>query len=249
MSLTRTATIGQAAPITQNFKAEIVLEGNMKVLEVNCVGGATQSECAVSRCTLNGNPVCKAGDVIKAGFADGKKRYLVNGEKADDATATALGNVMPCANPASISSDDLLFGTDKPQKVGDSWPVHAAAMADSLAKNAHLTVEAEDVHGSSKLVSVKQVEGDDVLSLEVDATLDGARPTLPPDSVVGKSVMTIHMSTQLPADQTRQPLRRSDKMHAEFHATMPAPNNQKAQLDMNMDEVIESTFGQTKAAP
>jgi hypothetical protein len=246
-NVTRIATVAQNAPIRQDLKTEIVLEGTMKVLEVSSIGAATRSECMVIQCILNGNPICKAGEVIKAEFADGVKRYVVNGVIVDDATAQALATVMPCANPASSLTEDMLFGTDT-QKVGDSWPAHPAAVADSAAED-HLTVNSEKVRGSSKLVSVKQIDGKDVLLLEMDATLEGARPPLPPDSVVGESVMTIRMSDLVPADSTSQPLSKSKTSNAEFHATMPAPNNQKAHLDMGMTEVTESAITQSKAAP
>jgi hypothetical protein len=52
-------------------------------------------------------------------------------------------------------------------------------MAQSLAGHGQLTVKLEDVSRVVKLVSAKRTGEREALTLEMDATLTGARPVLP----------------------------------------------------------------------
>ena len=215
-------------------------------MEVNSLGKASKSNFTISKCVINGKPTFAPGDVITSEFGSGgTPKFTVKGEAVDPETTKTLSIVLDAADPDEKIDDDKAFGTDKPQKPGDSWPINAAAIAEGMGKHG-LTVTPEQVTGSGKLESVDQVDGKAVLSIALDATLNGIKPPLPPTATVDSSVMKIHMAGKQPADETSQPISQSSAMEMKFQASMTGPDNGKIMIEVNMVQSAEKTFGAVK---
>lgn len=239
------AIIPGAPPQTQEKKDEIELVGTVKVLEVDGHGQATKLSCTVDKCVLNDKPLCDKGDVITAEHVASKTEFTVKGEKVDAATEKALSIVIDTADAEQKSDDDTSFGTDQPQKVGGTWPVHGEAIANELTRRG-MAVKAENVKGTGKLAEVKQVDGKDVLTVVVDVTIDGVKPPLPPNVTVESGSLSLHMAGQLPADENAPPLSQTAEMGMKIQATAPGPNNQNITVDVSFSQKADKTFGKAK---
>jgi hypothetical protein len=69
--------------------------------------------------------------------------------------------------------DDEVFGTDKPQAVGASWPLNPEAFAKQSESGSHDPVDPKHVKGATTLVAVRDIPGfGPCLQLELNFTID-----------------------------------------------------------------------------
>jgi len=238
-------TLAGSPPNTQEQKNEIEIEGTITVLAVNVQGNATKVSCIADKCLLNDKPLCNPGDSIVAENLGTKSKYTVKGEVADEPTTKALSIVMDTADPESKTDDDASFGTDQPQKAEGTWPVHPEPIAQELTRRG-LTVKGENVKGTGKLAAVTQVDGNDVLTVVVDISIEGVKPPLPPTATLESCSVTTHMSGELPADAGARPLSQSVSMEMKMRANIAGENNQNVALSTIYAQKAEKTFGPAK---
>jgi hypothetical protein len=146
---------GNARPATdKSFSAE--LEGTETVTAVSKNGRVTGLTFEVKQCTSDGAELMPAGLVVAAENKDGVTVFTINGNKPAPELVEYLNVLIYTARPDEPTTDDE-FGTDRPQKVGDTWK----ANTDQLAKATHLpfVVTGEDFRGEATLVDVSTVDG------------------------------------------------------------------------------------------
>jgi acyl-CoA hydrolase len=100
------------------------------------------------------------------------------------------------------SDFDVLFGTNLPQTLGASWPVHSSLLESEVQQkqNAHFAVQT----GTAHLVNKLDCAGAECLEVKVD--LSGKFSTLPNlgTSRLQSATMNETMVIALPIDQTQQ---------------------------------------------
>jgi hypothetical protein len=141
-------------PIETEFQA--VLDATETVEAVSDNGRPTKLTVKVLRCTKDGNPLLPAGTTITAETVNGHTQINVNGSAATDDQQHVLADLIYTARPDEPTGDEEM-GTDKPQKVGDTWPVNGEALARATHLPFRLT--AEDFKGQGKLAAVDNIDG------------------------------------------------------------------------------------------
>src|SRR5262245_17025144 len=114
----------------QDVRAELVAVE--KVLAVNETGRPTAVEYVVEKfeCeTPAGKHAIESGKVVTGKIDGDEERYELKDGAMPDEVKNAFELV---ATLPSQSSDDVVFGTDKPQAIGASWPVGAEKAVKDL---------------------------------------------------------------------------------------------------------------------
>lgn len=143
--------------------------------------------------------------------------YMVNGERASGPVAKALEITCPPMNSDSEATDQAVFGTSERKKVGDSWPINAAAAAADLAKRG-VPADASNITGQATLAEVINQDGEPLLRITAYVTINGIKPPLPPGVEVQQSEMRADFSGLFPADVTKRPVQESMALNLAFSA-------------------------------
>ena len=162
---------GQAQPgQTTKFAAE--LTGTVKVLAVSeKFGDAIKEEVTVDKLTKDGAELYPTGTVIVADHTGAKVAYTANGKPVEPEQAAVLELLVNVDRADKQVSQDGLMGTPTPQPVGGHWEADAAKMAADM-KDEQIPVSAEHLKATSTLVTVEQVDGKPVETIEVKITAD-----------------------------------------------------------------------------
>lgn len=241
-----TIDAGAGAPKKQESAFTVSLDGTVQVLEVNPSGIATRLSFTVAKCLRDDKPLFDKGTVIVAGNPKGQKLFTINGEPVPADAADALGLILQPHGPGQ-TDDDTVFGTEKPQKVGGTWPITTEAAADRLAKDAGLEVKKEDITGAVKLAAVKQEAGKEALQVEIDMNVANARGGRPDGGQkIDHADYEFHMSGLFPADPKAKLLGQNLAMKAKFHATVQGRDGKEVSLNVSAEQNARMTFGEGK---
>ena len=165
----------------------IHLEGTVEVLEVDEDGEESKIACTVEKCREIGEEKDKellpAGTVVIAQAGEKETSYSLKGKAADalpPETSELLDLVLSLPHRGDPTNDDELFGNDKPQKVGGTWPIQAGSMARSAASSG-IEVKEKDVSGAMTLESVELHDGVECLKVTGQVEMKNITPPAPED--------------------------------------------------------------------
>jgi len=216
-----TAKISSSADITVGGQPQpkdvssmtLELKGVVTVAAINPkTGTATKISCKVEKLTKDGVELYPAGTVIVA-EKDHKFTLQVDGKPADEKTSELLQNVLDVSDPNSSTNDDELTGTDKPQKVGGTWPINSEKVAAQIAAGG-LPVTAEQTRGQGTLVKITRQNNADVMEIHAVATAEGFKKDMGDGSSISDGKLKIETTNILPVDPTRPSLSIENRSHA-----------------------------------
>jgi hypothetical protein len=159
---------GQTKEDKTEFKAD--LEGTETIDAVNDKGSATKVSIKITKCTRDGSELIPAGSTLTAENVGGKTEFKVDGNDPSKEAVEALTEMVDTAKPDAPSDDELL-GTDKPQKVGDSWPVHTDVMAKEFS-DGPIQLTGDQLKGETKLTDVSTIDGKPCETMTTTLTAD-----------------------------------------------------------------------------
>ena len=112
----------------------IVLEAEVENLRVDGQGHVVQKALTIQTATLLGagkpQTLLKAGRVVIAETVDGETKFRLAEGNLSERIAKALSIVVVTKTPGA--DPDEIFGTRRPRRVGESWPINVQAAARSL---------------------------------------------------------------------------------------------------------------------
>lgn len=224
------------------FKSE--LDGQIKVLAVDeKTGQPTKLQCTINKLTNSNQSVLDAGTVVTAEDTSGHTTFTVNGMPADPTVAQVLELFLNTHHPGD-QSDDNVFGTEKEQSVGATWPIDTAAAAADAARH-DIPISKDDVKGEGKLVSVKTVDGKEALEVHADMNVEKLRGDTPNGKIVGGS-MKVHLEGLFPTDKTRQALSMSQSMELHMQMSVPGPGGNQIAVDVDSTRSAKVNFAPAK---
>lgn len=137
------------------------LEGTVEVLEVSKTGEEAKVTCTVTKCvrqTAEGDgELIPAGRVVTATAGADKTTFSLDQGTLSDEARDALDLVLRLSDDDGFTDDDM-YGPGEPKRVGDTWPLHADAVAKG-AEHQHVKIDPADVSGTLKLEGVQTVNG------------------------------------------------------------------------------------------
>jgi hypothetical protein len=195
---------GAAAPV-RDERTVVRMVAVERVLAVNALGSPTTSEYTietfeVERAGAQITPLARGTVVVveRATTPEGSARITVGGAPVAAEIAEALGVVV--SRKVSAISDDEVFGSTTPRRVGERWNINDAVAERELAAAGLGEVQ---LRGQVRAVELVTVGTQPCLVLEASMTgrLSGI-PSLPPSATfVNGSLETTHRGA-LPLDGT-----------------------------------------------
>jgi hypothetical protein len=162
---------------------QVSFQGRAEVIEVDRSGQPFKVAFTVKSLskTANGETV----DLVKPGtiiLADGslERPFSLKDGPVDQAVQDAFAVVYSAHKPNDVSDDDV-FGSRTPRRIGESWPIDAAKGMKSLAENGLIIAEGH-LNGTTSLVGKGKVGSSDCLNLRGEIKADGvSSKDFPPD--------------------------------------------------------------------
>jgi hypothetical protein len=219
-SVTITVNGIEAPAKSDKFKAEC--HGSVKVLAINeKTGSATKIRYQVDKMTKDGDEFYPQGTVIIAEKTGHDTTYDIDGDRPDAEHVAVLEELINISSTTDEYCDDQLIGTDKPQKVGDTWPIDPEKNAKDLSDD-ELMINPAHLKGESKLVEVKPVDGTDAMVISTTMNVDTLKNDLPNGGgSITDGTMKLDLTQTLPVDESKQPLTMSAKMSLEMTVQLP----------------------------
>src|SRR5262249_39020383 len=125
------ATVGSTMVNTNIGDINVELLSDATVLEIRPDGRIAKVSLVIYKCIFRKDDKKKAvprGTLVIASVENGDQVFRVNGQPVDPDTATALSLVL-WLDPQE-KSEDQVFGTSEQKRVGESWAIKAASVAD-----------------------------------------------------------------------------------------------------------------------
>lgn len=228
------------------FSVELVSE--VTVLEVSPVGKSKKELHKVVKCTRTEGSETKTlleeGTELLASAAGMSTTFTVEGAPVSAEAAEALNSVLSLTGDET--TDDEAFGTKEAVKVGDSWPVNSALIAQKFSETQGIAVKVEDVKGAITLRSVGEHAGVNCLDLSGEFTIKVA-PPLPPSLTVEKGEMRTKVSGFFPVDTELQRVEETTEGTMEVVAKgKAAPEAPEMTLVMRMSKSNHARYSQLK---
>jgi hypothetical protein len=188
-------------PSERNTDFKAVLEGTETVEAVNAKGGITKRSIKVTKCTRDDQVLVPPGSTLTAENVDGSTEITIDGNDPTPEALEALAELADTARPDDASDDELL-GTDKPQKVGNSWPIHPDAVA-KVFSSGPLRLNGGQVTGDTRLTDVSGIDGKPSFAVDTTVAVDAPKPDLAEGASfedVRDLKIAIHATVTLPVD-------------------------------------------------
>lgn len=138
-------------------------------------------------------------------------------------------------------TDDAMFGTSKPQKVGASWGINKALMAKSLQKSKTMIL-AKDLQGQATLEGVAKKMGKDCLKIRATLNVKRFEVPLPGGLKMHNSNMTIELFGHFPVNPNDKRVHGTKSMTMSFFASGKTnPRAPAVSMRINMKFFVELT--------
>jgi len=174
-----TTTIAGRATRDPEQATAIELKAVAEILEVDDKGRDLKVKYTIEKCVkVEGDKdeeILSKGKVLTATLGPDRKKtiYTLNDGKVTDEQAEALDLVADLPPPDAALADDL-YGPKGRQKVGASWDINSAAMAEDLKRHDY-QVKPEAVSGTVKLNGLERVDGIQCLQLTGEMKVNRAK--------------------------------------------------------------------------
>ena len=202
----------------ESLEAELTAE--VEVIAISPKGAAQKIRLSGTQITFFSQgrqiDVFPNGMGVTVELVGGKSQYSVGGSPASEAISKAFELVIRLS--PDEPSDDVVFGTDQRQKVGDRWQMNAGAAAASLEPLVGSKISPRDVSGGCEIKEVVTTEGGPTLRIEGEVVIANVKPPLPESFTVRKSRVLAKLSGLLPVDVRKGALQQSSTVDVEIEA-------------------------------
>lgn len=199
------ATTGyRSGQILSSEEFQVSFQATVQVIEVDRKGQPISRAFTVQsfRKTING----ESTDLLKPGtivLTDGSKEDWVSlpDGALDPVTRQAFEVIFSRHKPDDIT-DDEIFGAAIPKKIGDTWPMNAAAAVKNAAESG-LSIPEGHLAGMISLVSKGKVGSIDCLNLRGELKADGVSGgDVPPGATLDEGKLEATFRGCAPMEET-----------------------------------------------
>jgi hypothetical protein len=230
--------------VAKNDRLEIDVEFDVEreVLAVNGAGKSTHDRVKVLKIvgTFNGMPVTqlKSGDIVESKVEAVGNAVLVNGQRAT-AEQAQLTRALPKSAGRSLVREDDAYGPGRKIKVGDEWPINAAAAVKQAADSGVPGLTPDGIKGTVKLLEVTNRDGQPCLKVRGKMEMSGSGmsvPNAPPEVKVTELTGGMTIESEFPVDHTAIVPWSDFEMKMRMAATGDVEKNgRKLRIESNME--------------
>ena len=226
-AISKIVTVAEKKMPPEATSYAVQFEGVGTVKQISASGEPMEVSFQVTKCikTVDGTntELAPKDAVLVAKSVNGHMQYAIGNKMLARDIGEALSLMLDLGSGSN--DDDQIFGTNQPQKVGDSWPINAELAARKL-KSEGIDVPPSAIDGKVTLLGLKSHDGIPCLEIRSNLAVHGAVPDLgevPPGVKLNRAIMKGEISGLLPQDAAMQLPVQSMKMEleAELIATRP----------------------------
>jgi hypothetical protein len=206
VSRTSTAVLnGQEQEESKDFKSfTAACKGTVKILMIDDKAKyPTRIRYEVESLTKDGVSLYPQGTVIIARLSGNEVTFDIDGTQPDVEHTAVIAVLLDLSRPNGVTNEDATNEPYKPQKVGDTWPINASKSTKEFRSEESLQVTPDQLKGQSKLVDVKDLNGQKALVIRSSITADGLKKDLPDGSSISDGKITCEINEVLPVDPTQ----------------------------------------------
>ena len=205
--LTMSANVSGSERTLKPSNVSIHFEAVEHVLAVNGRGEPSKATYTITKCTKREGRheavFLPPGRVLTVEAGKFKSRIQSDAAGLSIQDEINLRAIVSLPSLKDVSLDDA-FGTPKPRRPGDSWPVNAEAMARLISRQG-VAVKKQDVSGSVTLKEVRVLDGVPHLLVQGKAKVAHYTPEtsdLPPGTKLVAGTDDIKFTKLIPAGET-----------------------------------------------
>lgn len=214
------------------------LRGTVKVLAVNeKTGAVTKLQCTVAKLAKDGKEVCPSGAVIAAERSPHQSSAItVNGQPVPPEVRELLGPMLGLGDPAATVSDDEVYGTDRPQTVGEARPIDKQLAERQVIEDARVPVAPGSARGETKIIRVKSAGGVDAMLVRLKLAYDltPAKPARPGTTPIEGGSVSDTFEILLPVDPSKPPISMTDDSRVSALITVPTHGQLTTHMDLQL---------------
>jgi hypothetical protein len=187
-------------------------QGTVKVMAIDEAGVACKIRFEVESLTKGNRKLYPQGTVIIAKRENGETSFEIEGERPDDENAAVLNTLLEdVGRNHGLSNDAEGKAATAPQAVGSTWPLITGKIDDKFGgEDSPITPDLLKAEG--QLVSVKNVDGKDVMVVESKITADGFKKDLEGRGSIRDGKLSVVVTDVLPVDETQPKLSSTTKI-------------------------------------
>ena len=211
IDVSTTADMGDGPKEIGSVKMKVKLNSIAQVMKVDEHGRPTAMAHTIKECIMirGGRPsmIVPPGDTLVARQRSGKMTFFAKKRRFNMLQQMALEAVAEL--DIYGATEDELFGSSRPRRVGEHWPINAEALAAELGRLAHRKSRAEDIRGTTSLVRVQGFNDQPCQMIGITIDARGVIPgidQLPPSARLKSSRMQVQHFKMLPMDESKHGL-------------------------------------------
>ena len=198
----------------EKSKSKVSIIADVSVLKVNKRGRPIAVACVIKSMEVERDgktsPSLAKDSLVEITVVDKRQVCKIKGSEIPPAVAKPLNSVIRLAK--FDSTDEDVFGTDKPRKVGEKWNVDKKRMIADMATTG-LQLSPTNIEGSAKLLRTITVDGRECVLVETQFKLNKlTTPKLPPSLKIKSADMKVVSQTTLPIDNVTPIVASDDTM-------------------------------------
>jgi hypothetical protein len=201
-------TAGATTAEKRDLEFQGELSGRVDIVGVDKKGNDTVFSVTVTKFTMGADKkeLVASGKIIDVARSSREVNFsLRGGGTLSDEAKFALSQVYQELNSSDVS-DDEVFGSKTPRKVGESWPLNSEAAAKQAA-GAGIDADPKQLTGETKLEAVETVRGVQAVRLDTKVNMAKARPSNPPPTIkIQDSDLKMEVITVFSTEGTLPPL-------------------------------------------
>lgn len=205
---------------TEAFTA--ACQGTVKVLRVDEKTGVTiKIRFQVDSLTKSNRTLYPQGTVIIAERTGAETNFEIEGERPDEEHAAVLNALLgDVGRNHGLTNEAEGKGATQPQAVGSMWPLSTDKILEQFSRE-DLPITADQLKGESQLVSVKKVDGKDVMVIQSKITADGLKKDLEGRGSIGDGKLSVVVTDILPLDESQPKLSSVTRVTLSMTVTLP----------------------------
>ena len=199
---------------TKNVEFSLEFEAGVRILEVNRIGEVTKCSLSVTNFIKTQGEVKKTlipkESLIMGSVTDAGYFFEVKGNTVGSEIHEALLTVIQFGKGGRWS-DDEIYDSKEPQKIGNSWNINAAMASRNLAK-AGIKAQVEDITGTATLKEVMEIDRTPCLKVCGEMSIRRMSAPFTPDFKVETAEMHMAYTAIFPVDINKGRLLESQEM-------------------------------------
>jgi len=189
-------------------------------------------------------PLLAKGTIVNASVVSDKEVFTVDNTPVSEDIQKLLSMVITLGKGRATDND--IFGSAVPRKVGDTWEINREKAAEGVSE-AELRVDKDDIEGTTTLKDVVTVDGTKCLNINAQLKVKNISPPMPSGIVIKKATVRANFSGAFPVDTSIDRLSEHQETTTSIVAENAAGQDSRAiTIETTIKQVVTTKYSYKK---